>query len=142
VTEYGTNRESKNQIHNTMFDTIIGFLGNHYSGIIGAGIGYWWAIYFSRRHEFNEAAEIIFAGLHRELEQHWSPSGNVTDLDFAILRRRLYWYQRRGFDRALGEYQKAKEECDGRDSTGGLMRIEPNRVKESTLQLLEYVKRR
>jgi hypothetical protein len=136
------NSDSDHQFDYTMFDAIFEFLGNHYSGFIGGGIGYLWAIYLSRRNEFNEAAEVVFAGLHRELEQHWAPGGNVSNLDFAILRRRLYWYQHRGFDRTLAEYQKAKEECIGRDSAGGIIRTEPNKVKESTLNLLQYAKRR
>lgn len=125
-----------------MFDAIIGFLGNHYSGIIGAGIGYLWAIYLSRRTEFNEAADTVFAGLHQEVEHYWSTMGHVSSIDFAMLRRRLHWYQIGGFDRALSEYEKAKKDCIGHDECGGVIRTEPNNVKEATIRLMSYSKRR
>lgn len=113
-----------------------------FSALLGFLFGQRFNLWRDRRKELNEAADVVFEGLHRELEHHWSPNGHVASVEFANLRRRLEWWRRGSFDHALAAYEKAKKDCIGRDSVGGVVRKEPNGVRATTLALMKFAERR
>lgn len=114
--------------------------------LVGFILGSWFEIWRDKRKEFNEIADVVNQTLNRELESLKTANGvtkGPSDADFEKLRRRLYWFNRRGFEKVLKNYQanKSSENWDYNELNEPYYK-DTEKIISSINTLLSYTKRR
>ena len=81
-------------------------------GLFGALIAYWFNLGRDKRNEFNAAAEPIYLALEKEKYGcNGTPSHKIkgpSKDDLLRFKRRLSWFHKKGFQKALTRYNQAK----------------------------------
>ncbi len=114
--------------------------------LFGMVIGNWLAIGRDKRKEFNEIADAVYSALDKEAANIRRNGAVVDGPDYATLsnlRRRLPFYKKNGFNKAVENYKKQKSEKSWKqDGYGQAFYIQPENVLSSIDKLKEYTNRK
>ena len=100
--------------------------------LIGSFIGHWFALGRERRKEYNELADKLFIKVDVKVNEADAGRLRNEDTDIKLIRRRMGWFKKRMFDRAMTHYLEATGDTYP-DDHGVPLLTDPTRVT-ATLQ--------
>lgn len=113
--------------------------------MVGALLGAWASHRFSdsrdRRKELNEITEKIFIALTKE-KANPAAMWNISEIDFAILRRRLPFWRRRSLDKYVKYYYGSKENNRHKNPNGSVSYHDTTSIVSAIDELLKFTDRR
>jgi hypothetical protein len=117
------------------------------SVLIGVLIGYlvnnWLAIGRDRRREFNALIEPIRADLLGMKNHPGNDLRGPWVITFILVREKLFFLKRKGFDRAVENYKESKSDKNrDRDNMGGFSYKDTAKIVHAVNDLLRFLKPR
>jgi hypothetical protein len=90
-------------------------LSNIMCGVAGVVTGHWLQLWRDRRHEYNDLADRLFLRVDGPVTRDVVTHFPLTAAERKLIRRRMGWWKRRRFDRAVDKLRAAmdKNEKDG-----------------------------
>lgn len=109
---------------------------------VGLGFGHWLALGRDKRQEFNEAALPIREWLLCEIKSPSPMAHSPSDIELDIFIQCLPVWKRRGFRSAYEEQKQERKNALTRDSVGGVLYAEDQRIVEALCKCLPYTERK
>ncbi|MEZ6152361.1 MAG: hypothetical protein R3C09_19855 [Pirellulaceae bacterium] len=110
------------------------------SSLVGGWVGYRLGISAEQRKEYNELADKLFLQVDRKPTAACAHNFGISEADVKLLERRMSWYQRRRFQRALAKYRSVATTRP--DAAGQLHFVDTDAVNLVLRELAKILKRR
>lgn len=109
---------------------------------VGLGFGHWLALGRDKRQEFNETASPIREWLLGEIKSPSPMARSPSDIELDLFIQCLPFWKRRGFRSAYEEQKQERQKAITRDSVGGVLYAEDQRIVEALRNCLPYTNRK
>lgn len=109
---------------------------------VGLGFGHWLELGRDKRQEFNETACPIREWLLSEIKNPSPMARSPSNIELDLFIQCLPFWKRRGFRSAYEEQKQERQKVVTRDSVGGILYAEDQRIVEALRNCLPYTDRK
>jgi hypothetical protein len=127
------------------FIVIFGFICSAIGALIGYFLNNKLAISRDKRKEFNALVDPMYQSLLSIRKQPSYYLKGTWEITFMMIREKLPFWKRKGFDRAIEAYKKSKTEYNQNrkpDGMGGFIEGDRSVISHAADNLLKYLKPR